>query len=347
MFILLLDMPRPTGIGVRNRILAFADTGMTQTDIAERVGVTRETVSRILKRNRETGSLDPGKSTGRPRVSTQRDDRVLGRLARQDRFKSCDRLRAEWTQGANIQASTRTVNRRLMAMGYRARRCAVKPKLTPRHKRGRLAWARQYRNLTVQHWHHVVFADESRFLLFPVDNRMRVRRQAGERLRDEFVQARVAGGGGSVHVWGAFCADGKSQLVILDQNVTGVVYRQLLDRNLLPWAHGLFANNFRYQDDNAPAHRARVVTTYLEGQDVNVLRQPPLSPDLNPIEHLWDQLGRAIRHRDNQPSTLRELGQALLEEWNRIPAERLVQLVDSMPRRLVDVVAARGGHTRY
>ena len=88
-------MPRPTGIGVCHRILAYADTGMTQADIAECVGITRETVNRILMRNRETGSLVPGKSTGRPRVSSQRDDRVLGRIARQDRSKSCESLRAE------------------------------------------------------------------------------------------------------------------------------------------------------------------------------------------------------------------------------------------------------------
>lgn len=340
-------MPRPTGIGVRHRILAYADTGLSQTAIAARIGVRRETVNRILKRNQQTGSVDPGKSTGRPRVSTVRDDRVLVRLARQDRFKSCNVLTAEWNQQANIRASSRTVNRRLIQMGYRARRCAVKPKLTPRHKRERLTWARQYRNLTIQHWQHVVFGDESRFLLFPVDGRMRVRRREGERLLDECVQARVAGGGGSVHVWGAFCAGGKSELVILNQNVTGVVYRGILHQNLIPWAHGIFANNFRYQDDNAPAHRARVVTRYLEEQDVNQLRQPALSPDVNPIEHLWDELGRAIRNRAVQPTNLGQLGQALVEEWNRIPVNRLAQLVDSMPRRLADVVTARGGHTRY
>ena len=340
-------MPRLTGIGVRHRLLAYADTGVTQADIAERVGITHETVIRILMRNWETGSLVPGKSTGSPRVSSQRDDRVLGRIARQDRSKSCESLRAEWIQGTNIQASTRTVNRRLEDMDYRARRSAVKPMLTPKHKREHLALALEHRNLTVQHWQHVVFGDESRFLSFPVDGRMRVRTRAGEHLKDDCVQAQVAGGGGSVYVWGAFCAHGKSHLVILDRNVTGDVYRQVLDQNLLPWARGLFGNNFWYQNDNAPAHRARVVTTYIEGQDMNVLRQPARSSDLNPIDHLWDQLDRAIRQRDSQPSTLRELGQALLEEWNRIPAERLGQLVDSMPRSLVDIVAARGGHTHY
>ena len=149
-------------------------------------------------------------------------------------------------------------------------------------------------NLTVQQWQQVIFGDESRFLLYPVDGRLRVLRWAGERLMDDCVQPRVAGGGGSVHVWGAICADGKSQLVILDQNVTGAVDTQILDQNLVLWALGFFGNNFRYQDDNGPSHRARVVTTYVEEHDANVLRQPALSPDLNPNEPSRDQLGRAI-----------------------------------------------------
>lgn len=340
-------MPRPTGIGIRHQILAYADTGMSQSAIAERVGVRRETVNRILKHNRDTGDLRPGKSTGRPRISTERDDRVLGRLTRQDRLAPCTTLRTRWYQSTNVRATARTVNNRVIQMGYRARRCAVKPKLTARHRRDRLAWARQYRNLTVGHWEHVVFADESRFQLFPVDGRLRVRRQTGERLLDQCVQNRVAGGGGSVHVWGAFCANGRSELIILDQNVTGAVYRDILAQNMIPWARRIFGDNFRFQDDNAPAHRARIVVGFMEEQHVNSLPQPALSPDLNPIEHLWDELGRAVRRRENQPANLRELGQTLVREWNEIPQNRLSQLVQSMPRRLADVISTRGGHTRY
>lgn len=340
-------MPGPIGIGRRHRIIALAETGRSQQAIAENVGVTRETVNRILKRNRETGSVDPGRSTGRPRASTERQDRVLRRIAVLDRSQSCNTLRTEWGDRANVHVSRRTVNGRLLQMGYRSRKCAVKPKLTQRHRRDRLAWAMQYRNLTVQHWQHVVFADESRFPLFVVDGRRRVRRLPGERLNDDCVQNRVAGGGGSVHVWGAFCATAKSELVILDANVNGAVYSGILEQNMLPWARRLFGDNFRFQDDNAPAHRARVVTTFLEEQDVTVLRQPALSPDLNPIEHLWDELGRAVRRRDPQPTNLHQLRQILVEEWNAIPQNRLAQLVDSMPRRLADVIAARGGYTRY
>ena len=65
-------MPRPTciGIGRCSHILAFAEEGLTQKIIAERVRITRATVNRILKRHQDTGSLVPGRSSGHPRMST-------------------------------------------------------------------------------------------------------------------------------------------------------------------------------------------------------------------------------------------------------------------------------------
>ncbi len=70
--------------------------------------------------------------------------------------------------------------------------------------------------------------DESRILLFPVDGPVRFRRRIAEGLMEQCLQNKVAGGGGSVHVWGAFCKHGKCDLVILDQNVTRAVYRDIL-----------------------------------------------------------------------------------------------------------------------
>ena len=75
--------------------------------------------------------------------------------------------------------------------------------------------------------------------------------------------------------------------------------------------------------------------------------QPPRSPDCNPIEHLWDELGRAISSMDNPPQNLDELCQALLGKWAQIPVQCLRRLVASMPRRLAAIIGARGGNTRY
>ena len=114
-----------------------------------------------------------------------------------------------------------------------------------------------------------------------------------------------------------------------------------------PFARHYFGDNYRYQDDNATPHRARVVLDFLQQGNVTKMEQPPRSPDCNPIEHLWDELGRAISSMDNPPQNLDELRQALLDKWVQIPVQRLQRLVASMLRRLAAIIAARGGNTRY
>ena len=115
----------------------------------------------------------------------------------------------------------------------------------------------------------------------------------------------------------------------------------------MPFARHYFGDNYRYQDDNATPHRARVVLDFLQQGNVTKMEQPPRSPDCNPIEHLWDELGRAISSMDNPPQNLDKLRQALLDKWAQIPVQRLQRLVASMPRRLGAIIAARGGNTRY
>ena len=72
-----------------------------------------------------------------------------------------------------------------------------------------------------------------------------------------------------------------------------------------------------------------------------------MSPDLNPIEHLWDILGRRVRQRDPPVQTLNELTAVLHEEWNRIPQNQIQRLIQGMRRRLESVVRVQGGCTRY
>ena len=208
-------------------------------------------------------------------------------------------------------------------------------------------WAQGWRNLTVAHWQHVIFGDESRFQLYPVDGRLRVRRLPVERLRPGCQAHRVQAGGGSVHVWGAFYHSAKSSLVLPDGYLTGVLYRGILHNTLVPFVRHYFGDNYRYQDDNATPHRANVVLDFLQQGNVTKMEQPPRSPDCNPIKHLWDELGRAISSMDNTPQNLDELRQVLLDKWAQIPVQRLQCLVASMPRRLAAIIAARGGNTRY
>ncbi|KAI8435692.1 hypothetical protein MSG28_003946 [Choristoneura fumiferana] len=94
--------------------------------------------------------------------------------------------------------------------------------------------------------------------------------------------------------------------------------------------------------DNAHPHTARVVETYLDEVNIRPMEWPARSPDLNPIKHAWDELGRRVRQRDPPSITLRDLKHALVEEWENIPQQCFRNLVYSMPNRIAAVQTARG-----
>ena len=329
------------------QVIGMWRAGRKQKDIARHLRLAQGTVSKLIHRYRTKQDVRPGVSTGRPRKTTAREDRQLYRMCRERRTMSASALRDRCQQRIHIRISRGTVNNRLLSRGLRARRPAKKPLLTRERKQRRLQWAQQHRNRQLRHWRHVLFSDESRFLLHRADGRVRVRRQIGERFADDCVQGTVPHGGGSVHVWGAIHYGGKTNLVILHNNVNADTYREVLETEMVPYARAHFGRNFLFQHDNAPAHRARRTQAFLQEQEIDQLDWPPYSPDLAPIEHSWDALGRAVRQREVQPRNLAELGQALTEEWDALPQRPINKLVESVPRRIQACIRARGGYTKY
>ncbi len=110
--------------------------------------------------------------------------------------------------------------------------------------------------------------------------------------------------------------------------------------------HSLKLMPFCKIDDNAHTHRARIIWNFLQAHGVEQMQWPAVSPDLNPIENLWDQLGRAARKRVTSATSLAQLQQILIQEWNAIPQDRVRRLVSSL-RRCQTVVGAYGDSTRY
>ncbi|UYV73074.1 hypothetical protein LAZ67_10001746, partial [Cordylochernes scorpioides] len=100
-------------------------------------------------------------------------------------------------------------------------------------------------------------------------------------------------------------------------------------------------HNLIFMDDNARSHRARLVNEYLQSENIRRMDWPARSPDLNPIEHVWDALGRRIGARHSSPRTLVELRTALLEEWGLLPLDLLQSLVNSMRARCETLIAVR------
>lgn len=246
-----------------------------------------------------------------------------------------------------VTVSDQTVRNRLRESNLRARRPVRKPRLTQRHKIARLNFARQHSEWQLRHWRPVLFTDESRFSITGCDGRVRVYRRPGERYAAAAVQEVDRFGGGSVMVWGGICVDNRTDLVVIPGTLNANRYVDLvLGEHVVPAAFGI-GPNFVLMQDNARPHTAGTTMDFLQELRIQTMVWPALSPDLNPIEHVWDILGRRVRGRQHAPQTIQQLTQALIEEWNAIPQEDIRRLVRSMPRRCQDVIRAGGGHTRY
>ncbi len=100
-----------------------------------------------------------------------------------------------------------------------------------------------------------------------------------------------------------------------------------------------------FQHDNDPKHTSKATVGFLKKNRVKVIQWPSMSPDLNPIEHLWGILMRQVEH--HSPSSIQSLKEVILEEWKKIDLAKCRQLVHSMPRRLGAVIKHHGGHTKY
>ena len=156
----------------------------------------------------------------------------------------------------------------------------------------------------------------------------------------------VKHGGGSVMVWGCFTRRVVGKLCVLDRMMDRFYYRDILEQNLFPSIdHFKFGQQYHFMHDNDPIHPSGLVKHWLKQKRIQTLPWPPFSPDLNPIENLWDELERRVKN--HQPKNLHEQELQLTQEWNNIELSVLEKLVDSVPTRLYECVKMKGYPTKY
>lgn len=147
-------------------------------------------------------------------------------------------------------------------------------------------------------------------------------------------------------VWGCFSRYGIGSLHRIDGIMDRFMYADILrDHIMLQHGKRKLPRGWIFQHDNDPKHTSKHVKDYMEKAKIRLLEWPSQSPDLNPIEHLWEELERRIRSENYSNTT--KLWEALQREWLKIPLERLEKLVDSMQSRCKAVIAAKGFATKY
>ncbi|GFV76552.1 transposable element Tc3 transposase [Trichonephila clavipes] len=310
----------------RVRIIRKLEEGRSVTSVAAEFGIAHSIVSRLWRQFQTTGTAIRWFNSGRPRGTAPADDRYIFLQARRNRRQTAEEIARHTTQATGRPISRFTVARRLHGGGLFARRPVRCVPLTPDHRR----------------------RHESRFSLSSDSHRILIWRERGSRNHPSNIIERDRYGGRGVLAWGGIILGSRTYLHIFEAgSVNGTRY---CNEILLPYVRlfrGAMGLRFLFMDDNAPCHRTVAAEQLLESKVIERMDWPARYLDLNPIEHVWNILGRRLAARTLPPVTIRELRLALQDEWAAMPQQLIDTLILSMGRRCVTCLAVRGDHIPY
>ena len=327
--------------------IVLLDEDVSERKIAERMKISKTGVHNTIKHFKETGQYCDLPRPGQPRKIDEHGDRRITRLSISNRKSTAPQIMREYNETAEKLVCVRTIKNRLMKAGLTRRVAAKKPLLRKVNKVKRLQWARKHANWTISQWKTVVWSDESKFELFGNKRRIFVRRHHNERYVPQCIVPTVKDGGGSIMIWDCFAGHKIGDLIRVRGIMKKEQYREISENYTVPSAHRMVVRRQPvFMQDNDPKHKSKLSANYLnqlvQEKTLTLMGWPAQSPDLDPIELLWDEIDRYVKKF--QVKSEAHLWELLLKASKAVTMETLNKLIFRMPRICEAVMKKRGGY---
>ena len=330
----------------RIEIIRLSGTGLSQRKVAEMIGCGQNTVKTTLQRYKEHQTVKNLHRTGRNPISNKRDKRNLISMVKKDRRLTAAQLALDWCLSNGKQASPSHVQKVLQQHNNMWRPACKKPRLTEKHKKTRLEFANKLKDWPKERYRNILWSDEMNVEVDMRKKGIKLRRTTDEKFNPDCIVERTKQGSGSIGIWACMSYDGVKLFKLFNGRLNAQAYQEILENYLMPSIDLMDdKDNVIFQQDNAPCHTAHKIRDFFIENNINTMRWPPNSPDLNCIENLWSWLDHHLSKI--QIRGLDQLQEEIHKLLSNVPVQICNNLVDSMPTRINECRRNKDGITRY
>jgi transposase len=324
----------------RAAIITLHKVKWTGRDIAHVIKCSEQTVSLWVNRWREEHSVADAERSGRPHCTSEDTDVAIQEYA-DEKVNVTPR---DVVRELELPVSARTVRRRLDEVGLFGRVQQEEHAYTDENIRRRISFAEGYSRWTEDDWARVIFSDETHFYLGHHGHEY-VQRPVGAALDPKYTR-KTEWLEGKVSLWGCICAGGLGHAELYVDSLDARKYQSILALNLVSSARQFWPRGqWWFQQDNASHHTAGTSQVWFHNHGIDHIDWPAWSPDLNPIENLWNDLKRRVYA--HHPNTMEELEHWIGMEWQATDLDFISHICRSMPHRLQLVLDNQGHKISY
>jgi transposase len=337
---------KPISEATHANIISLLNSGLSSCQTAIQLGLSHMTVCRVRAATKINIQKNQG---GQPAKLTAVDKRRLVRMITSGKADTAVQAAQELQDATGVEVSHGTVRNALKEAGMKAVVKKKKPRLLPRHIQQCMDFALRHQHWTVEDWKRVIWSDETKINRLGSDGLQWMWKRPKDGLTACGVQGTVKFGGGSLMLWGCMTAKGVGHSCRIDGRMDAELYGRILSDELIGTVKYYRMNKRQviFQQDNDSKHTSKTAQKWFKDNGIQVLEWPAQSPDLNPIEHLWIHLKKKLAEYETEPNGMLELWECVQAEWNKIPKEVCMGLIESMPRRIAALLKAKGGYTKY